>query len=429
MDSVQSAKPTARQEWRSNWRVVMAGSLGFALSTVTVYSLGPFIAPLEAEFGWSRAQITSGMTIYSIVGILLAPLVGIAIDRFGPRRIAIIAILLYWVSFSALSLAIASIWFWLVLWCILSAASAPMKPTTWTAGVSSVFDAGRGLAISVMLCGAALGSSLTPVLSTWLIDTYGWRFAYVALMTGFVMIVFPIVYFFFTSATDRVRIQAGGASAEQQTASRAALTGLDWREGMLSWKFARLAAAALFTTLVIISFVSNLIPIFSASGISRAQSAGIAGLVGLSTIFGRLIGGYLLDRINGSIVGGVSLLIPVISAALVLAYPGSVTAATFAVLILGFSLGAELDCVAYLTTRHFGLRNFGTIFGVISGILAFASGFGPFFVNLAYDLTGSYTVALQAYIPLSLVASALFFSLGRYPTFAPVAEQGGSRPA
>ncbi|MBM3595938.1 MAG: MFS transporter [Alphaproteobacteria bacterium] len=269
-----------------------------------------------------------------------------------------------------------------------------------------------------MLCGAALSSTLTPIYATWQIDTYGWRTAYVALIGTFVAVVFPVVYLFFTSAADRVRIAERGKPAARAPQPAAVLEGLTWREGLLSWKFARLGGTAFVTTLVIISFVSNLIPIFSAAGISRGQAAGIAGLLGMSTIVGRLLGGYLLDRVNGSIVGGVSLLVPVISSLLILIYPGSVAVASVAVLILGLSLGAELDCVAYLTTRHFGMKNFGTIFGVVSGILAFATGLGPFFVNLAYDLTGGYTVALQAYIPLSLIASALFFSLGPYPRFS-----------
>ncbi len=412
--------PGAAQEWRRSWTVVLAAALGFALSSVTIYSLGPFIAPLEDEFGWSRAQITSGMTIYSILGILLTPLAGVVIDRLGPRRVGLFAILSFGVTFCALSLATASLWLWIALWFLLSFASAPMKPTTWTAGVSSVFDKGRGLAISVMLCGAALSSTLTPIYATWLIDTYGWRTAYVAMMATFVAVVFPVVYLFFTSAVDRVRAASRGAGADRIAEPAAVLTGLEWREGLLSWKFARLGGAAFVTTLVIISFVSNLIPIFSDAGIARGQAAGIAGLVGISTVVGRLLGGYLLDRINGAIVGGVSLLVPVISCLLILAFPGSVPVASAAVLILGLSLGAELDCVAYLTTRHFGMKNFGTIFGVISGILAFATGLGPFLVSLGYDMTGGYTITLKAYIPLALLAALLFFSLGRYPQFAPV---------
>lgn len=134
---------------------------------------------------------------------------------------------------------------------------------------------------------------------------------------------------------------------------------------------------------------------------------------------GRLSGGYMLDRVNGSLVGGVSVALPIVPALLLLAYPGDVTIAAVAVLVLGLSLGIELDAVAYLSTRHFGMCNFGVLFGTISGLLALATGLGPFFVSLVYDNTKSYDLALIAYIPLALLASALFFSLGRYPTFDP----------
>lgn len=185
---------------------MLAAGLGFALASVTIYSLGPFIAPLEQEFGWTRAQIASGMTLYSILGIGLTPVAGILIDRLGSRRVGLFGIVTYGLTFCLLALATGSLWLWLTLWFLLSFASAAMKPTTWTAGVSSVFDKGRGLAISVMLCGAALSSTLTPIYATWLIDNYGWRTAYVALMGTFVAVVFPVVYLFFTSAVDRVRL-------------------------------------------------------------------------------------------------------------------------------------------------------------------------------------------------------------------------------
>ena len=128
-------------------------------------------------------------------------------------------------------------------------------------------------------------------------------------------------------------------------------------------------------------------------------------------------GGYLLDRVNGNIVGAVSVALAIIPSALLLAYPGSVTVTGFAVMILGLSLGAELDAVAYLATRHFGLRNFGVLFGTISGLLAFATGLGPLLVSYSFDQTRSYDLALMAYIPLSLIAAAMFASLGRYPVF------------
>jgi MFS family permease len=408
-----SPQASAAQEWRKGWRVVLAAAFATGLASVSVYAMGVFIAPLEEEFGWSRASISFGLTLSSFVSVLTAPFVGILVDRLGPRRIGVAGVLAYCACIAAMSLTSSSLWTWWGLWLIYSLAAALMKPTIWTSGVSSMFDSGRGLAISAMLCGTALGSSLTPVVSNALIEAYGWRTAFVGLALFWALLVFPPVFFFFTSAKDRLRV--GTATSGEA----AVMTGLGIREGLLSWTFAKLAIAAFVTSLVIVSFTSNMVPILSSKGITRSEAAGIAGIVGIATVVGRLSGGYMLDRINGSLVGGISVALPVVPALLLLAYPGDVTIAAVAVLVLGLSLGIELDAVAYLSTRHFGMRNFGVLFGTISGLLALATGLGPFFVSLVYDNTRSYDLALIAYIPLALLASALFFSLGRYPTFDP----------
>jgi predicted MFS family arabinose efflux permease len=262
-----------------------------------------------------------------------------------------------------------------------------------------------------MLCGTALGSSLTPIVGNWLIEHYGWRNAYVGLALFWAVLVVPAVVLFFTSAKDRQRVSAEPSVVVQQP------PGLGAREGLLSWTFVKLAVGAFVTSLVIVSFTSNMIPILTAKEITRAEAAGIAGLVGLATVVGRLSGGYMLDRVNGSMVAGISVALPIVPAALLLAWPGDPTIAAVAVLVLGLSLGIELDAVAYLSTRHFGMRNFGVLFGTISGLLALATGLGPVLVNLTYDKTGSYDPALVAYMPLCVLASLAFFTLGRYPVF------------
>lgn len=417
--AIDTVPVSARVEWKRNWGVVLSGALGIALASLTIYSIGAFIAPLEAEFGWSRGQITLGLTLVSVLGMSLSPFIGLAVDRFGPRRLGIAGVILYCINFACFSFTTAAMWTWLGLWFLLGLSSALIKPTIWTTGVSSLFDTGRGFALSVMLCGTALGSTFTPIVATWLIDTYGWRVAYVGLSGFWAIFVIPAVLFLFSSAADSHRVK-GISPGEEKATAMPLLPGLHWREAMPTWKFVRLAGSAFIPSLTVVSFVASIIPILSFAGIERSTAAGIAGLVGLSTVVGRLTGGYLLDRINGGIVGGVSMLLPVISCVLILSFPGSVPAATAAVMVLGLSLGAELDAVAYLTTRHFGLRSFGVIFGTISGLLALATGLGPFLVNTSYDYTGSYYPAVMAYIPLFLLASALFFSLGRYPVFESV---------
>lgn len=402
----------AAAEWRQGWKVTFAAAMGMALASLAAYAPGVFIAPLEAEFGWSRAQISGGLTLSSVISVFSAPFVGMAVDRFGPRRIGVLGVFLYCICFALFTFTGPSIWSWLGLWLPFALAGAAIKPTIWTAGVSSMFTTSRGLAISVMLCGTALGSSLTPIVSNYLIDAYGWRNAFVGVAAFWGLLVIPPVLLLFSSAKDKAR-----SRPTTHTVAAPVLTGISVSEGLRSWKFVRLAMAAFVTSLCVVSFVGNLVPILSFGGLPRQHAANTAGLVGLATVVGRLSAGYLLDRVNGGVVGAVSVSMAIISSVMLLAFPGSLAVATVAVLVLGLSLGGELDAVAYLSTRHFGMRNFGVLFGTISGLLALSTGLGPFLVSLTYDITRSYNPVLVAYVPLSVMAALLFVSLGKYPVF------------
>ena len=109
----------------------------------------------------------------------------------------------------------------------------------------------------------------------------------------------------------------------------------------------------------------------------RARAAGLAGIVGLTSVVGRLAVGVMLDRwTNGSAVAGVSVALPILAAGLLLAAPGNVAVALAAAIVIGLCLGSELDAVAYLTTRHFGMRSFGLLFGTISALLTLGMGLG-----------------------------------------------------
>src|SRR5690606_3374777 len=109
-----------KREWRAHWLVVSASIVGIMISQLHLYSLGAMILPLEQEFGWSRAQISSGLLIISIVVCPLAPLMGIAVDRFGPRRIALWGVGFYSMSIALLSLAQQPMWTWWLLWTLLA---------------------------------------------------------------------------------------------------------------------------------------------------------------------------------------------------------------------------------------------------------------------------------------------------------------------
>jgi predicted MFS family arabinose efflux permease len=281
----------------------------------------------------------------------------------------------------------------------------------WTSAVSSFFTVSRGLALAVTLCGTSLASFLCPVLGSYLISAYGWRTAYVGLAVFFAVLVVPALFLFFSSARDE-HGQAAPAAAPTPD-----LPGLSPRDGLRSFRFARLLVAAACMALAAVTCVTSLVPILVWSGESRAVAAGIAGAAGLSTIVGRLTAGWLIDRVSGNLVAAVSVSLPISAFLMLLFVPGSAAAATVAALILGLSLGAELDTVAYLTTRHFGLRSFGLLFGVIGAALNLAIALGPFLASLVYDATRSYAPVLWAFIPVAALGALLFSTLGPYPEF------------
>jgi predicted MFS family arabinose efflux permease len=422
--ALKTDQVSARDEFARNWTVVLASALGMAFASVGVYALGVFIQPLEQEFGWKRAEIAAGMTISSVFSVITGPFIGLIVDRVGPRRIGLLGLVMGCLSLASFSLVGPSIWMWWALFVPGAIAGMFLKPTVWATAVSSLFDSGRGLALAFMLSGTALCSTLTPIVGHYFVETLGWRQAYVALAAFWGILVIPMVFFFFTSAKDRSRVMP-----RSEQAATLVLPGLDIRPSLLSWKFARLAMAGFLASLVVVSFVTGLVPILTSLAIDRQSAAYIAGLIGISTLVGRLTGGYLLDRVNGNLVGAVSMLLPIIPCTVLLLFPGSVPLAAVAVVVLGLSLGFEPHAVAYLVGRHFGMRNYGTLFGTIAGLLALATGLGPVLLNLVFDWRGAYTLVLMAYIPLSLLSAGLFASLGRYPVFPPVPDPAADRLA
>lgn len=408
MAQVNAAPAGAVEEWRAHWAVVLAATAATTLPIVHLYSTGVMMPSLEAEFGWSRAEISSGPAIVSVVIVLLAPLIGIAVDRFGPRRIGLIGGAAFCASLALLATTGASLWQWWGLWVLLAVAAAAVNPAIWATAVSSLFDRSRGLALAVTLTGTGIGAILVPIVATWLVGAYGWRLAYAGLGLGWAVVILPLLLLFFYGQSDKARTGRAVATAKAPDAAPAGHI-------MRSARYLKLATAATAITAVSSGVVINFVPILRAGSWDAQTAAGIASLAGIGSIAGRLTGGLLLDRINGNLVGAAAAFILVAAVTLLFALPPSLPVAMAAVILAGLTVGVEYDAVAYLTARHFGTASFGTLFGTITGLLALAGGIGPFVVNAMFDRFGTYAAAWWTLVPVGLVAGALFLTLGPYP--------------
>lgn len=400
----------ARQEWRKGWPLALSCLSGMTIASIALYVIGSLIAPIEAEFGWSRAQIMLGLTVSTLTGALLGPFVGVLLDRWGPRRVALPGVVLTLVLFSTLSLATDNYALWLALWLVISAGGLGVAPTVWTLATASSFKKSRGLAIAVAMCGSAVSALVLPNLSTWLMDSYGWRQA-VPMFCGMIgVVLLPVIWFGFHSKADMVR----GGSAQPDTETAAAVAGVtSVRDAVRSPQFIKLALAAFLFSVFVLGMVSNMVPVMSSLGFGRAEAAGIAGLLGIGSFTGRIATGYLIDRYNSSVIAGSLVLLPVISCVLLLNVDGSAAMASAAVLIFGLALGAEVDVVAFLAAEKFGTARFGTIFSLINSGWTLATAVGPLLISLSYDLTRNYELAIQLSIPAFVLVSLLLFTIGK----------------
>ena len=195
----------AIEEWRQHWTVVLAASAGMGMAAVISFAGGLFIAPLEKEFGWSRTEISSAHMISAVTIILFAPFVGYLVDRLGPRRLGIVAVIAVAAGLSLFSLTGPNIWSLRLLLVVMAAATVVIQPLVWTSAITGLFSAGRGLALAFVLCGSSICSIVTPPLTYWLIESYGWRLAFVGIGVCWGLVVLPLVLLFFTSAQDAAR--------------------------------------------------------------------------------------------------------------------------------------------------------------------------------------------------------------------------------
>lgn len=396
-------------EWRDGGAVAFSAALGMGVAVVHLYSLGVFIQPLEQAFGWSRADISAGPIVLSILFVICNPLVGLLLDRFSARVIALPGLLVYAGGLALLGAVSSSIWSWWGAWLLLGIGATCISATVWTLGVARRFDKSRGLAFAVVLAGTGLSSATMPALASTLIDMLGWRMAYVALGVMCIGIALPPVYFFFRD-TD-----AATPSRTPSPASPLPREGMHAREAFTSYRYWRLALATLFAVVGVLAMLVHFVPILYERGFERGSAVYIAGLIGGATIIGRLASGFLLDRIHGTWVGAVAFAAPAISCLLLMEHGNSLWLACASAIVLGLALGAEIDVAAYLTSRYFGLRNYGVLFGVINVVTKVGTGLGPLIAGMVYDRFGSYDSLFPVLIAMFLGSALLILSLGRYP--------------
>ncbi|MDB5459535.1 MAG: major facilitator superfamily permease, partial [Caulobacteraceae bacterium] len=168
--------------------------LTWGASTIALMGLGVFIRPLQMEFGWTRAQVALVSTVLNLVVVVMSPIQGMLVDKFGSRRVILPSLVIFSVGLMLLYYLPGRIEIFYLSWAVLISLSVGLLPGSYLRVVGTWFNKRLGLAMGVANGGIGLGNILVPLVAAAVIATHGWRMAYVTLGLGVLLVVLPVCF-------------------------------------------------------------------------------------------------------------------------------------------------------------------------------------------------------------------------------------------
>jgi MFS family permease len=401
--------------FQNRWWIVAASLIGNIVGPgpAVIFTVNVFMVPVTTELHWTRGMFSSALLASAVVSPVMTPLFGNLLDRYGIRRVALPATVLYGLALCSFS-QLQSGAFWAIFLMVGCAAGfgACLGPIVYSKSITAWFDKERGLALGIATCGVGLGTLALPELAQHFIVAFGWRAAYVAVgVTTFVLAFSTIAIF--------VREPPG--YLERMRSARAEPVDGPQPFGISAW--AAITGTRQFWLLAIIFLLEgtacngilsgNFVPMLTDRGYTPASAAALLGASGLAAMVARIIVGLGLDFVHGPIFSALVMLLPPLGIALLLSHAGS-PAPFFAAICLGLAIGAEVDMLGFFVSRYFGRRSFGTLYGLIFALFVLGVGTGPAYLGFGFDHFHSYDPVLRVFLVLLLIAAALFLPLGKY---------------
>lgn len=407
------------KEFSYAWRIVLASALGIGLglAPIPIYTLGVFAGPLAEEFNWGVDKVFLALPVLTLCVLFLSPLAGMLVDRVGVRKVAIGSIIGFGVGLMLHSLNPGSFTLYLVTWGIIALLGVGTLPVTWTRVINNWFSDCRGLALGCALVATGLFGIFAKFYVAYLIEAFGWRAAFVGLGLVPIFISLPVVYFLFRDVDDpALKPEQKPTNADQ--IALASGSGMTPKQALGDWRFWLLCLCFIAISFGVGGIIPNLESLFGSKDFDRSDAVALASLIGVSVVFGRLVGGYLIDKIWAPGVAVVMLILPALSCYFLMQGDLTYTTAAIAVLLIGLTAGAEQDLMAFLVARYFGMKSYGLIYGVLYSSFALGAGFGPWALGRVYTSTGTYDGVL-AYVGIAFVVGSLpLLLLGKYRDFS-----------
>ncbi len=402
------------------WIVGAAFIIGFFIAGSMFQSFTAFFEPIADEFGWSYAEVSLGFSLRGMALGLFAPLVGVLVDRWGPRRL---------IFFGAIAAAsgvlllskVNSLAMYYTAFLLMAAGLSSCTLTVLMTAIANWFHAKIGLACGIVTCGFGFGGLLIPVIVR-LIDSFGWRSCLVILALVMLVLLLPLSFFFRHKPEQYGYMPDNQAYKQREfdislktAASNAEKPGM--KELLTNRAFWHLAIAFTAFHMSLVSVVAHIMPYLSSINMTRTNASIIATAMPLISIIGSFTFGRLGDRLERKKVAALTYAMSGIGLiCLALASTISLWALAPFLLFYGIGYGGGNAMRPSLTSEVFGRESFGKVFGLMVGINSLISSVGPLLAGWTYDNLGSYQPIWFIYAGLAFIA---LISVLTTPAYAP----------
>ena len=391
-----------QNEFKRGWAVLLGAFIGsgVGLASMVYYSTGIWIRPWQEEFGWTRAEIGFQQSISVLVMMLLAPLVGRLIDRYGLRRVTALCLLGYGLFLAIFPFMSGTL---LILYALSFGYAVFGVGTTgiaFTRAVNAFFIKNRGLALGICLTSTGVMAFAMPRYMTPYVAEHGWRAGF-WVMFAIVMVSVPIVYLLLRDAPE-----------DEDGQPQQAQSGLTFSQAIRTVTFWKVASIFFLISTAILGLIPAFIPLLQDAGLSAKQAGQLGAALGLSVMVARLFIGFIIDRIFAPYVAAAAF--SCVALGCLALGLGGIEYAMVAAIALGFAVGAEVDLIGYFTARYFGMAHYGAIYGLQYSIFIFGAAIGPVYTGYIWDVTGNYDLALVIAAALMVPVVAIALTLPRF---------------
>ncbi|MBI4312604.1 MAG: MFS transporter [Chloroflexi bacterium] len=433
MDTTTSvAASTRKARFYYGWAIVVVmGLVGFTQSAETFPVLGVFMKPINAEFGWSRTVFTGSITLGTLLGGMLALVIGPIIDRFGSRWTLTIAFALLGASL-VLTAFVTSLWQFYALQAIGRMLNMGVIALASSVVIPKWFVAQRGRAVALSGLGIRVGNAVTPLYVQFMVSAGNWRVAIA--MTGiltWVVSMIPAAIFLRRRPEDMGLLPDGAQPGKTVEANARGEKGNNLRgKGEVSLTLKQVMRQPSFYLLVAgfsLVFIAapatnlHMIPFMTDRGISDGVAVAAVAIFSVFAGIGSLVFGYAAERFPTRIVTALLLLLMATGYAGILlvhtGWHGIIWASYY-----GLVSGGMFTLQQVLMADYFGRDSLGAVRGVVWPVQMVFNAFGPFAASVAYDMTGSYVATFTIFAVIVTVATVLVF-IARPPVLKTAAEQ------